>query len=642
MTLNLFDSPAPAPPSKEKRAFFSTLLRRRDAWAGLLIFCVTFSLFFISPVYQVSDSHYSMLLSENLLKHGTFAMDRYFVQPLDAAKYPGFDAGTGLPRYIEVKNQHLYSIMPSGGSVLSVPFVGLMNLFGLSAANPDNTYSIAGETRIETLLAALLMAGLAWLFFLTSRELLPLGWSAAVALSAALGTPVWSTASRAMWMHTWGLALTGIAIFVLVRHAVRRRSLNPWLFATLLSWLFYVRPANALFIVAIAIYMLFTARKIFLPFAATGAAWLGLYLWFTWSRYHHFSSTYSGAGLGFYQYDLIKERFLRGVVGLLFSPSRGYLVFVPSLLYVFYTLLRYRKNLSHRPLVALSWACIIPSFIMYASFIEWFAGHSYGPRYLTDIIPWFFLLALLGIHAMRASRESLAASGKKPPGIRLQVAIATVLVLISLWMNGYGAFSWSAAAWNAVPKDISFDTERLWDWRRPQWLAGLVPQPLPNEFPALAANTKLILGQSGSDPYLRSGYGWSGAEDRFRRTDGRRAFVLFQMTPPATPMLELRLEPFLVPPKLLSQRLRIWLNNKPVATLILDDWRPRTYVVRIPEGIMTEKNQLRIDLPDVRTPKSLGMSTDSRHLGIAVYWMKISSEQPAPENRCIICYTDVE
>ena len=50
---------------------------RTETLAVLAIFIFTGLIFFTSHVHQIADSKYSMLLSESLLHHGTFTLDRY-------------------------------------------------------------------------------------------------------------------------------------------------------------------------------------------------------------------------------------------------------------------------------------------------------------------------------------------------------------------------------------------------------------------------------------------------------------------------------------------------------------------------------------------------------------------------------------
>ena len=151
----------------------SRLHLQPGAWFGIAIVIFTLAVFMISRVHQVTDSSYSMLLSQSLLDHGSFALDHYTLPPA---------------YQLETINGHTYYRFPPGTSVLSTPFVFVLNRLGVSAANADGTYNPRGEMMIEAGLAALLMALLAGIFFFTARLLLPDRWSAVVALGGALGT----------------------------------------------------------------------------------------------------------------------------------------------------------------------------------------------------------------------------------------------------------------------------------------------------------------------------------------------------------------------------------------------------------------------------------------------------------------------
>ena len=99
----------------------------RDRAGAFVLGIACGALFLLSPNRQVTDSHFTMLLSESLLRHGSFALDRYFVKPLDASRLPRLRPN-GLPSQIrEEPDGHLYYFFPAGSSVLSVPFVALMN-----------------------------------------------------------------------------------------------------------------------------------------------------------------------------------------------------------------------------------------------------------------------------------------------------------------------------------------------------------------------------------------------------------------------------------------------------------------------------------------------------------------------------------
>jgi hypothetical protein len=180
----------------EFRQMFTRVVKP-ESWLGPLIFALTLIVFLLSPVRQVTDSRYSMLLTQSLLDHGSFRLDRYAL-PRHEPEWDKSFFKQGDYR-LEASRGHVYYYLPPGSSVLSAPFVALLNAFGLSAVGVDNAYDHPGEVQIETYLAAFLMAALSCIFFYTARLVLPTGWSVFVALGGALGTQVYSTASRAMW-----------------------------------------------------------------------------------------------------------------------------------------------------------------------------------------------------------------------------------------------------------------------------------------------------------------------------------------------------------------------------------------------------------------------------------------------------------
>src|SRR3989442_15553006 len=95
--------------------------------AGVLIFFVTLFVYWCSPVTQVTDSNYSMLLSQDLLEHRSFLLDHYAIPRLT----PEFHYNTimnGAIHQIELRDGHFYYYFPPGASVLSIPFVAVMKV----------------------------------------------------------------------------------------------------------------------------------------------------------------------------------------------------------------------------------------------------------------------------------------------------------------------------------------------------------------------------------------------------------------------------------------------------------------------------------------------------------------------------------
>jgi hypothetical protein len=343
-----------------------------------------------------------------------------------------------------------------------------MNAFGISASNADGTFNLEGEAVIELSVAAVLMAGLTVIFYLTGRLFLSWQWSVVVALGAALGTQIWSTATRGLWSETWGIFLIGIVILMLIRNELRLHRLRPVLLASLLAWTYFVRPTNSIPILAVSIYIFLFQRKIFGRYVMIGTMWLAVFIAYSWYHFHDVLPHY-------YLYSLFGlDTFWVALAGNLISPARGLLIFVPIVVFVIYLTVRYRRQLEHRRLVVLSLVVIAAHLLMMAAFSFWVAGHSYGPRYSTALVPWFVLLGILGIRAMVSAREprvsetrSLARRG------RAELAAGAALLFISVFMNAQGAIFPRTYAWNAGPPDVGTNFERVWDWRDPQFMAGI-------------------------------------------------------------------------------------------------------------------------------------------------------------------------
>ena len=442
-------------------------MQKPSRTTACVIFAVTLLIFTASPMHQVGDSKYSMLVSYSLLKKGTFSLDGY------GLPRPGqFQQEGNVPHsqiyQLEVVSGRLYYYFPTGSSILSIPFVAALDLVGVSPVNPDGSYNRVKEIIIQVGIACFLMAALASILYLTSRLILPFWWSVIVALSGVLGTQVWSTASRGLWSHTWGILLLGWVVLMLVRQETGNRTLNPILMATLLSWTYFVRPTNSVSILAITLYVLIFHRGLFIRYAITGAAWLAAFVAYS---LHNFGQILPGY---YRRYPLPFGSFWTGLVTHLVSPSRGLLVFVPILIFVTYLQVRYWRKLPYPRLVALALATAAGHLVVISGYKTWWAGHSYGPRFFTDVVPWFVLLGILGVRAMLDSRDD-AGTRRGSFGFRIELAVAGILLVLSVLIHGHGAFSHATRMWNVVPVDVDEQPARVWDWRQPQFLAGLSP-----------------------------------------------------------------------------------------------------------------------------------------------------------------------
>lgn len=453
------------------------LKEKKDHLCAVILFLVAFATFWFSPVHAITDSRYALFFSQQLLRNHTFgAESSAFLQT--RSRQPGqiLQPGKELPYQLIQAGERLYYWYPPGTSILSMPFVAIANATGLSAISRHGVYNPKGESQMQETLAALLMAGLAAIIFFSSRLLLPVHWSLLIAVATALGTPAWSTASRAMWSHTWGIFILALVLWQILRAEVKQTRLRPVLLATSLSWLYFCRPTFSSSIVAIALYVLIYHRNVFLPFALAGCVWLAVFV--AWSEY--LFGTFLPR---YYWHDNLRFTMSwEALAGNLVSPSRGLLVYVPILFCVAYLLVRYRQNLKTR-LVVMALGVVAFHIIYISGFIPWHAGHAYGPRLTTDLVPWFALLGILAVKARLQSQEKHL-QRDSPVRVATGWSFAILLLVCSITLNGIGAISRGAWLWNVRPENVDQNESRVWDWKHPQFLGSkryLQPAPQPNK-----------------------------------------------------------------------------------------------------------------------------------------------------------------
>jgi hypothetical protein len=423
----------------------------------LALLLSVFVVFATSRVHALHDAQYSILVSENLLRHGTFAIDERAIARLAPFAHPGI-VGNGYPYQVEVVNGKLLYGYPIGSSILSLPFVALMNAGGISVCAPDGTYNQRGEKLIQEALAAWLMAVLTVVFFRTALILLPLSWSIVLSLGAALSTQIWSTTSRALWSHTWQIMLLGLVVHLLLSQEEKATRDRPVMLATLLAWAYFVRPTSSIPIAAVSIYIALFRRETFIAYAVTGGLWAAGFIACSLTVYGQTLPSY-------YHPFLTLGHFWDALTADLISPSRGLFVFVPATAFVLYLAGRYRRSLPHLRLAVLSLCIIAAHMVVISMNPGWWGGHSYGPRLATDIIPWFFLLAVLGCLCLHDEPASTLK--------RVTIAAGVLTLVIGALINGHGARSGSTEEWANVPRDIDHQPQRVWDWSDPQFLAGL-------------------------------------------------------------------------------------------------------------------------------------------------------------------------
>ncbi len=425
---------------------------------GLLLFFTAWLVFYLSPAHYVTDSAYSMLMDEAIVHHGSPNMIAYQVPQ---GSGPGFYRG--YPWQLAMIKGRLLYTFPWGSPLLSLPAVAILEAVGFEVA-PKHIYNVAEEIKMQAMLSAFLCAITVLLLYQTARLFLPPGWSLAIGLGAAFGTQIWSSLSRSLWPQTWYVLLITGVVLLLASHRIR-----PIALATLLGWACLTRPAALPGVIIVSAYILIEceSNRSRLIFFGAGLLWAAAFalmlLVFTG---HLLAPVYHAEWFAF-QHGVVQR-----IEGILFSPSRGLLIYSPVVLFPLYLAVRYWRELPERRLVVLAIVVCASTIMTHLSWPIWWGGWSYGPRALAAVVPWLVVLTILGL---RAFLDDPRMTARK---YRIMISTAMALLLVSVAMNAPGALSSSAMDWNAL-RHIDEHAERLWDWQHPPFLAWIQSAPSP-------------------------------------------------------------------------------------------------------------------------------------------------------------------
>jgi hypothetical protein len=152
------------------------------------------------------------------------------------------------------------------------------------------------------------------------------------------------------------------------------------------------------------------------------------------------------------------------LLGNLVSPARGLLVFSPVLLFAIPGVVRAIRSPVDRPW---GWAiavAVVAHWIAISSFPHWWGGYSFGPRLMTDVLP--FLILAVGYWLSPAPvSEGLSRSPTRH-------RVFPILLGVSMAVHAQGAWLGASRKWNDNPA-IDRHPQRLWHWHDPQVLVVL-------------------------------------------------------------------------------------------------------------------------------------------------------------------------
>jgi hypothetical protein len=346
---------------------------------------------------------------------------------------------------------------------LYVPAVTYLRLTGWSGMRLDYIAKV-----MEKLTASLLAALSASLLYLLLRRRTTQSIALVLTAAYAFGTTTWVVSSQALWQHTIAGVLVIAAMLLLTAPFTVRRAVGVALLCGVIAC---NRPPDIVLAAALGAYaLLWAGRRYALLLAAVAALPMLVVLFYN----VRFGGNVAGGygvigGVRFFNHPL-----LPGIAGILISPARGLFVYSPFLLFLALAFAHRPRNDDRRLTIALI-AGVAAQIALYAK-ADWRSGLSWGPRYMTDLLPFLMWMLLPVVERLR-------------PAARLAFLAATA---IAIAIEAIGAFCYSGGVDLPI---YAKDMHAVWKLRNASFIgslrAGISPpllwRPTHGSFDALTS-----------------------------------------------------------------------------------------------------------------------------------------------------------
>jgi hypothetical protein len=387
------------------------------------------------------DTQATGVLPLSLLQQGNLYVDQF------ASLYIGNI--WNVPYFISFQKGHWLSAYPVVIPILVAPlYIPLAWFFNHYHISYDHLLALRLIEFMEKLSASF-VASLSVIFlYLALCRLTSHSVAFGLALVYALASNTWVISSQALWQHGMAELLISLTLWLLLISDSSHRTLIG---AGLASALVVAnRPANLIVVAFLSLYVLHRFRssswRFFLlpPFVGT--------LFLSYNFFYFGTPTgVQGVHSGW------STPLLTGLAGLLVSPSRGLFIYTPWTLFSCWGMMQAWRSSYESPLFRYLSLGVIGEVLLYAKWGEWWGGTSFGPRFLTDILPLLIVLLLPVLQSIMRRR--------------LVGAILAVTVFVAFSVQVLGAYF--------VFSGADHQSQR-WSWRKSQ-LVGVLASLSPDQ-----------------------------------------------------------------------------------------------------------------------------------------------------------------
>lgn len=389
------------------------------------------------------DSQPAKFTAREVAVAGTLTLDRV------VAERPALAERTAFGRD---RQGHFRSSYPLPSALIAAIPATILHHLGLVDMDAPLAPNLVAK-----LTASCLTAAAVTLIFLSIRRIVPDRIAVVTAIAIGLGTNYWAAVSQTLWQHECVAFGLSVALWAWLRPAADIRPRDLWLGGVGLALAGAARPQTAP-LVAVMLGWLAAragARSAVGPALIVAAAAISSLA----TNYYWFGHLLGGTALLEAMHPTIHgvEGSISpapwvGALGLLVSPSRGVFLFSPVVIAGLAGLGRRQAPAG----MGLRWlaAGVAIQYVVYSLYSVWWGGHTYGPRYVLDLIV--------------PSSPAIALGLVRMTGTGWGRIVAGMLLAWSILVAGRGAFVYPNEAWNTNPAEVDRDHHRLWELRDSQ------------------------------------------------------------------------------------------------------------------------------------------------------------------------------
>jgi hypothetical protein len=408
----------------------------------LIAFLTAYLIYRTNELVWSLDSVYVIPTSLSIINEHDIELGEYsqlFVRPRDY-------------RITEVDGNY-YNYFPIGTSILILPFVGGIEIYRSYKATERGKPGISFII-VEKWISAIIAALCAAVIFMIARQCLGILLSYCVFLIFTLGSPLWSVGSSALWQHGPTMLMLSSSIYLILL-AEKNEKMSQFV-SIPLAFSYLIRPTNSISIIVLSLFVFYKYRKYFIRYLLWALPIAGFFVAINLNIYGTILPPY-------YNPERIFNftHFFSALAGNLISPSRGLLVYSPILILAVISNLLRIKNGEMKSLDWMAVVIILAHWLIVSTFSHWWGGVSYGPRFMSDMIPYFILPTIYLISYLSDQPKV-----KKILGISLMVTLIAVSTIIQY----RGVNELSTYQWNRSPVRVDQKPSRVWDFSDPQFM----------------------------------------------------------------------------------------------------------------------------------------------------------------------------